>query len=97
VSAYGNVGLSLGHLTNSTSLSGHFSVFSKIVVCAMMIRGRHRGLPYALDRAITLPSDRTIGNNDTEVGMGETLSYGKYSDRSNWDVKGRKILKFHTQ
>jgi hypothetical protein len=48
-----------------------------------MIRGRHRGLPYALDRAITLPSDRTIGNNDTEVGMEETLSYGKYSDRSN--------------
>ena len=24
----------------------------------MMIRGRHRGLPYALDRAIMLPSDR---------------------------------------
>lgn len=24
----------------------------------MMIRGRHRGLPYALDRAITLPSER---------------------------------------
>lgn len=25
----------------------------------MMIRGRHRGLPYALDRAITLPSEKT--------------------------------------
>lgn len=24
----------------------------------MMIRGRHRGLPYKLDRAIVLPSDR---------------------------------------
>jgi Trk-type K+ transport system membrane component len=23
-----------------------------------MIRGRHRGLPYKLDRAIVLPSDR---------------------------------------
>lgn len=33
-------------------------MFSKLVVCAMMIRGRHRGLPYALDRAITLPNDR---------------------------------------
>lgn len=30
----------------------------------MMIRGRHRGLPYALDRAITLPVDR---NEDGEA------------------------------
>ena len=58
VSAYGNVGLSLGYPTNLTSLCGHFTVFSKLVICAMMIRGRHRGLPYALDRAITLPIDR---------------------------------------
>ncbi|KAJ4994028.1 low-affinity potassium transport protein [Stagonosporopsis vannaccii] len=57
VSAYGNVGLSLGYPTNLTSLCGHFAVFSKLVICAMMIRGRHRGLPYALDRAITLPID----------------------------------------
>ncbi|OQE14075.1 hypothetical protein PENFLA_c041G01938 [Penicillium flavigenum] len=58
VSAYGNVGLSLGYPTVSTSLSGQFTVFSKLVVCAVMIRGRHRGLPYKLDRAIVLPSDR---------------------------------------
>ena len=30
----------------------------------MMIRGRHRGLQYALDRAITLPSER---NDDGET------------------------------
>ncbi|KAJ5478831.1 hypothetical protein N7530_004340 [Penicillium desertorum] len=58
VSAYANVGLSLGYPTVSTSLSGEFTVFSKLVVCAVMIRGRHRGLPYKLDRAIVLPSDR---------------------------------------
>ncbi|KAF3912609.1 hypothetical protein AA313_de0206277 [Arthrobotrys entomopaga] len=57
VSAYGNVGLSLGHPTVLTSLCGKFTPFSKLVICAMMIRGRHRGLPYALDRAIMLPSD----------------------------------------
>ena len=57
VSAYGNVGLSLGHPSNSTSLSGHFTVFAKLVICAMMIRGRHRGLPLSIDRAITLPGD----------------------------------------
>ena len=58
VSAYGNVGLSLGHPSALTSLSGQFTAFSKVVICAMMIRGRHRGLPYALDRAIMLPGDR---------------------------------------
>ncbi|CAG8082939.1 unnamed protein product [Penicillium salamii] len=58
VSAYGNVGLSLGYPTVSTSLSGKFTVFSKLVVCVMMIRGRHRGLPYKLDRAIVLPGER---------------------------------------
>ncbi|GFF44450.1 cation transporter, putative [Aspergillus udagawae] len=58
VSAYANVGLSLGYPTVNTSLSGQFSVFSKLVICAMMIRGRHRGLPYQLDRAIVLPNER---------------------------------------
>jgi Trk-type K+ transport system membrane component len=38
-------------------MSGHYKPLSKFVICAMMIRGRHRGLPYALDRAITLPVD----------------------------------------
>lgn len=42
------------------SLSGKFNTFSKLVICAMMIRGRHRGLPYKLDRAILLPSEQLI-------------------------------------
>lgn len=58
VSAYGTVGLSLGFPTNDMSLSAEFSVLSKLVVAAMMLRGRHRGLPYALDRAILLPSEK---------------------------------------
>ncbi|RYP46474.1 hypothetical protein DL769_011391 [Monosporascus sp. CRB-8-3] len=58
MSGYGNVGLSLGHPDVMTSLSGQFRTFSKVVICAMMIRGRHRGLPYAVDRAIMLPDER---------------------------------------
>ncbi|KAK2747036.1 low affinity potassium transporter [Onygenales sp. PD_40] len=58
VSAYGNVGLSLGHPAVNSSLTTRFSVLGKLVICAMMIRGRHRGLPYEVDRAIILPSDR---------------------------------------
>lgn len=57
VSAYGTVGLSLGYPTINASFSAEFSNISKLVVMAMMIRGRHRGLPYALDRAILLPSE----------------------------------------
>ncbi|KAK8132044.1 hypothetical protein PG999_000217 [Apiospora kogelbergensis] len=64
VSAYGNVGLSLGHPAVSTSLSGQFTVFSKLVVCAMMIRGRHRGLPYSLDRAVLLPGEGEGSHED---------------------------------
>jgi len=57
VSAYGTVGLSLGYPTINASFSAEFKVISKLVIIAMMIRGRHRGLPYALDRAILLPSE----------------------------------------
>jgi Trk-type K+ transport system membrane component len=68
VSAYGNVGLSLGTNETLTSLSGDFTVFSKLVICAVMLRGRHRGLPYALDHAVMLPSDRLDGmDGDWEV------------------------------
>lgn len=56
VSAYGTVGLSLGYPGTNQSFSGKFDTISKLVIIAMMIRGRHRGLPYALDRAIMLPS-----------------------------------------
>ncbi|PLB50276.1 cation transporter [Aspergillus steynii IBT 23096] len=66
-SAYGNVGLSLGYPTVATSLSGQFSTFSKVVICAMMIRGRHRGLPYSLDRAILLPNDRLVASHGDET------------------------------
>jgi hypothetical protein len=45
--------MSLGYPTINCSLSGEFNVVSKLVICAMMFRGRHRGLPYELDRAVS--------------------------------------------
>jgi hypothetical protein len=57
VSAYGTVGLSLGYPGIDESFSAEFNVISKLVIIAMQIRGRHRGLPYELDRAILLPSE----------------------------------------
>ncbi|TDL22995.1 hypothetical protein BD410DRAFT_820980 [Rickenella mellea] len=55
ISAYGTVGLSLGVPYANYSLSGAFAPLSKLIVCAVMLRGRHRGLPVAIDRAIMLP------------------------------------------
>ncbi|KAI2615979.1 TrkH-domain-containing protein [Hypoxylon sp. NC1633] len=57
VSAYGCVGISIGLPTVAYSFSGGLYPGSKLVLCAVMIRGRHRGLPVALDRAVRLPSD----------------------------------------
>lgn len=58
VSAYGTVGLSLGYPGTTTSLSAQFTTISKLVIIAMLIRGRNRGLPYSLDRAIILPTEK---------------------------------------
>ncbi|KAG6038925.1 hypothetical protein E4U41_003492 [Claviceps citrina] len=57
VSAYGTVGLSMGAKGINASLCADFTVVGKLVIIAMQIRGRHRGLPYGLDRAILLPSE----------------------------------------
>ncbi|VDC01027.1 unnamed protein product [Peniophora sp. CBMAI 1063] len=57
VSAYTTVGLSLGIPTANYSLSGAFSTLSKVIMCAIMLRGRHRGLPLKVDRSIMLPKE----------------------------------------
>lgn len=58
VSAFGGVGLSLGLPLNNFSLSGSFSTLGKLVVCVTMVRGRLRGLPNSVDRAVMLPGVR---------------------------------------
>ncbi|KAK0195856.1 cation transport protein-domain-containing protein [Armillaria mellea] len=66
VSAYGTVGLSLGLPYANYSLSGAFRTLSKIIVCLVMIRGRHRGLPVAIDRAVMLPMEFSHGDGGEE-------------------------------
>ncbi|KAJ1305946.1 hypothetical protein OPQ81_010663 [Rhizoctonia solani] len=51
VSAYGTVGLSMGLPTANYSFSGALRPLSKLIICIVMLRGRHRGLPHAIDRA----------------------------------------------
>ena len=47
------------------SFSAEFAVISKLVIIAMRIRVRYRSLPYALDRAILLPS-KNLQKKDTK-------------------------------
>lgn len=87
VLAYGTVGMLLGYPDVNTSLTGKFTTLSKLVIMAMLIRGRHRGLPYTLDRAIMLPlkqmRDRDLMQELHELRRQSTL------DRSNTDRLGR--------
>ncbi|KAH7327123.1 cation transport protein-domain-containing protein [Rhexocercosporidium sp. MPI-PUGE-AT-0058] len=55
VSGYGCVGISTGMKGEAYSFSGGWRTASKVVLCGVMLRGRHRGLPVALDRAVRLP------------------------------------------
>ncbi|KAF8425485.1 cation transport protein-domain-containing protein [Tirmania nivea] len=81
VSAYGTVGLSMGYPDVNTSFSGQFKTISKLAILAMQIRGRHRGLPYQVDRAILLPSesllrDQRLNRRPSFVAGGAGLPLG---------------------
>ena len=58
VSGYGCVGISTGVPFAAYSFSGGWHWPSKLVLCLVMLRGRHRGLPVALDRAVRLPGEQ---------------------------------------
>ncbi|KAL2814719.1 cation transport protein-domain-containing protein [Aspergillus cavernicola] len=99
VSAYGNVGLSLGYPGVATSFCAQFSIFSKLVVCALMIRGRHRGLPSQLDRAILLPSERLV-EDDRQVQSSQAaplLHKSKSFMRRSEYRPLSKVRRYHTR
>lgn len=55
VSGYTNIGLSIGLPDQAYSFSGGWYTGSKLVMVMVMVRGRHRGLPVALDHSVKLP------------------------------------------
>lgn len=59
VSAYGGIGISVGLPNQNFSFSGGWSATSKLVLCLVMVRGRHRGLPATMDYAVRLPENLT--------------------------------------
>lgn len=63
-SAYGTVGVSTGVPYDAYSLSGAFHKLSKVIMLFVMIRGRHRGLPLAVDRSILIPGEELFHGMD---------------------------------
>ncbi|KAL2006810.1 hypothetical protein VTN00DRAFT_9478 [Thermoascus crustaceus] len=57
VSAYGCVGISVGAPGQNYSFCGAWHAASKLILAAVAIRGRHRGLPVAIDKAVMLPNE----------------------------------------
>ncbi|KAI9932230.1 hypothetical protein MW887_009740 [Aspergillus wentii] len=57
VSAYGCVGVSVGYPGKNYSFCGTWHPISKLILAAVTLRGRHRGLPVAIDQAVMLPDE----------------------------------------
>ena len=53
-------------------------MLSKLILCAVMIRGRHRGLPVAIDRAVLLPGEGLgkAEEEDAQIRLERTISKG---------------------
>ncbi|KAF8890777.1 cation transport protein-domain-containing protein [Infundibulicybe gibba] len=68
VSAFGGIGLSLGFPSDNYSFVGAMRPLSKLVVIVIMVRGRHRGLPLAVDRAVLLPMELSDQRRQEQPG-----------------------------
>ncbi|KAL1310526.1 hypothetical protein AAFC00_000810 [Neodothiora populina] len=93
-SGYGNVGLSLGVPFDDYSFSGVWHTLSKLVLIVVMLRGRHRGLPYAVDRAVLLPGEELMEEMDREInfqGQGEWGDGDTWGRREMRDPEGRDL------
>jgi len=79
VSGYGCVGISVGLPNEEYSFCGAWHKLSKLILCAVMIRGRHRGLPVAIDKAVLLPGENLhmAEEEDAQIRLETTISRGR--------------------
>jgi Trk-type K+ transport system membrane component len=79
VSAYGCVGISVGLPDQAYSFSGGWHAASKVLLCVVMLRGRHRGLPVALDHAVRLPGEQLHRDEEEDYRIRRTMTIRKAS------------------
>ncbi|KAI9785960.1 MAG: hypothetical protein M1839_008226 [Geoglossum umbratile] len=82
ISAYGCVGISTGLPDQLYSFSGGWHKLSKLILCAVMIRGRHRGLPVAIDRAVLLPGEHLAEaeEEDAQIRLERSITSRNWSE-----------------
>jgi len=82
ISAYGTVGISVGVPNQAYSFCGAWHTASKLILCAVMIRGRHRGLPVAIDRAVLLPGEHlgVAEEEDAQIRLDRSLNVSRAVD-----------------
>ena len=51
------MGVSIGFPGKTSSFCSAWHPISKLILAAVTLRGRHRGLPVAIDKAVMLPSE----------------------------------------
>jgi potassium uptake Trk family protein len=91
-SAYGTVGLSTGVPGKDYSLCGDFASLSKVVMLFVMVRGRHRGLPLAIDRSILLPGEELMQRMDQDYGDRGTYSPEEVEELREHIEQSGKVL-----
>ncbi|KAL1963902.1 hypothetical protein VTN77DRAFT_7708 [Rasamsonia byssochlamydoides] len=69
VSAYGCVGISVGLPNQNYSFCGAWHTISKLILVAVMLRGRHRGLPVAIDKAVMLPDEALAWAEEEDAAL----------------------------
>ncbi|KAK3719147.1 hypothetical protein LTR37_004711 [Vermiconidia calcicola] len=88
VSAYGNIGLSLGVPYSESSFSAAWHVLSKLILLTVMLRGRHRILPMAVDRAVLIPGQELMEKLDKEYATADEHRWKEVEHRIREDERG---------
>ncbi|KAF5000096.1 hypothetical protein FGRMN_2030 [Fusarium graminum] len=83
VSAYGCVGLSMGLPGKSYSMAGGMHRGSKFILCLVILRGRHRGLPVALDKAVRLPGEKLAREEEEDSKIRRTKTMDRIASRES--------------
>lgn len=88
------MGLSLGVPYDSYSFSGAWRTLSKLILIAVMLRGRHRILPAAVDMAVLVPGQGLMERLDlglaavrTGGGVGVVVSEKDEERINQWPSK----------
>ncbi|KKK21325.1 hypothetical protein ARAM_004090 [Aspergillus rambellii] len=69
ITAYGCVGISTGYPGTSVSFCGVWHSLSKLILAAVALRGRHRGLPVVIDKAIMLPNESLAWAEEEDAAL----------------------------